>query len=129
VIGRFDPERGQIFKERELEIFGEFGERDIRLVTASNRLVIDVGKIEHAVNDVPSGFQVAMKQVLENVGSKIPNVRERINGRAAGIHLHDFASRVHRLKDFNLTSECVEELNRHAFEFREIVSWLHQSSL
>jgi len=58
-----------------------------------------------------------MKQVLENVSSKIPNVRERVNSRAAGVHLHDFASRVHRLKDFNLASECVEELNWHAVEF------------
>jgi hypothetical protein len=83
----------------------------------SNRFVIDVSEIEHAVNYVTSGFQMPMKQVLENVGSKISDVRERINGRAAGVHLHDFASRVQRLKDFNLASERVEKLNRHAFEF------------
>jgi len=118
VIGRLDPERSEIFQKRELKFLGEFREGNFGLVASSNRFVIDVSEIEHAVNYVTPGFQMPMKQVFENVGSKIPDVRERIYSRAAGVHLHDFASRVQGLKDFNLASERVEKLNRHASEFR-----------
>jgi hypothetical protein len=60
---------------------------------------------------------MTLQQVFEQKGPKIADVRIRIDGRSAGIHLHLFFGRIDWPKRFNGSRISIVELNHARLAF------------
>ena len=119
---RLDSQRVEIFKKGLLERRGEFRQRNPRLPAAANRLVVHVGQIHHAMHVETARFQVTLQQVFKDVGAKISDVREAVNGRSAGVEFYRAPARVERRELFELARVRVERrggMNRMLFRGRQ----------
>jgi hypothetical protein len=81
-----DTQRLGILEESVFELFCEFLQRNAGLARAANGLVLHIRDVHHAMHLVAAQFQVALKQIFEDVGAEISNVRPAVNGRPARVH-------------------------------------------
>ena len=112
-ICAFDPQRFGIFKERLFELFGELRQRYFGFARAANRLVVDVGDVHHPMHLVTAQLQMALKQIFEDVGAKIPDVCAAVDGWSASVHADRPCAGIARLEFFDLTRVGVKEARRH----------------
>ena len=71
--------------------------------------VVHVGEIHDVEETIAAGAQVAAEDVLEDEGAEVADVREVVDGGAAGVHA-DFA-RMNRVERFERVGESVVETN------------------
>ena len=112
-IGAFDPQCFGVLKERLFELLGELRQRHFGFARAADRLVVDVGDVHHPMHLVTAQFQVALKQIFEDVSAKISDVCAAVNGRSAGIDADCARCRIARLEFFDLARVSVKEAQRH----------------
>src|SRR5215831_3659415 len=56
-----------------------------------------------------------LKQLFENIGAEISNVRPAVNGRAARVHSDWTRARIAWLEFLNFARVCIEEAKSHAW--------------
>src|SRR5947209_8184148 len=110
-LSPLDSQFFAIFDKAIFELLGELSERDFGFARAADGFVVHIGDVHDPANLEPAGFDMALKQVLKNIGPEIPNVSAAVNGRAASVEI-DFL-RVARLKPFDLARVGVEEAESH----------------
>ncbi len=111
-VRAFDAQRIRVFEKRLLELFGEFSQRHASFARATNRLIVHIGDVRHAMHLVTAHFQVPLEQILEDVRTKISNVRAAVNSRPACVHL-DESHGIARVELFDLARVRVKEAQRH----------------
>src|SRR5262245_66229245 len=102
-----------VLEESVLELFCELLERNEGLPCSANGLVLHIRDVHHAMHVVAPQFQVPLKQIFEDVGAKISNVRPAINGRPACVHSDWTRRRISRLEFLNFARVSIEEANSH----------------
>ena len=108
-----DLQRVEVLEKCFLEGCGKFAQRQIRRPTATDRLVIDVGQVHHALDCVTAHFEMSLEQILENIGAKISDVRVAVNGWPAGVHLHRATIRIERTELLDFTRIGIEKTQCH----------------
>jgi len=77
--------------KRPDEARSKFWKRFAGRSAVSNGFVIDVRQIHHTIDLKAARLQMALQQVFEQKRSEIADVRVRIDGRSAAVHLHVFS--------------------------------------
>ena len=62
---------------------------------------------------VTAQLELSLKQVFEDIGAEVSDVRTAINGRPAGVHEDRARSRIARLEFFEFARVGVKKTNRH----------------
>ena len=112
-VRAFDAQRIRVFGERLFELFGEFSQRGTGLACPPNRFIVHIGDVHHAMHLVTAQFEMALKQIFEDIGAKISNVRAAVNRRSAGVHTDLARTRIARLEFFDFARVSVKEAQRH----------------
>ncbi len=103
--------------KRPDEARSKFWERFASRSAVSDGFVIDVRQIHHAIDLKAARLQMALQQVFEQKRSEIADVRVRIDGRSAGVHLHVFSRWIDWPEWFNRARVGIIELNHAGFAF------------
>ncbi len=111
MIGPSNAQGIQVLKEGLLERLRKLRERDAGLAAAADRLVIDVSQIHHAFDLVAAKLEVALEQILENIGAEVSDMREIIDRRTARVHPHPVG--IDGLELFDFARERIEESQAH----------------
>jgi len=86
-FGCFDAERGGILAEGANPLFGVLAQRHLRRLRARDRLVVDVGVVDHLSNVMPGVVpQRAAEHVEADERPEIADVATGVDGEAAGVH-------------------------------------------
>ena len=112
-IRAFDPQCFDILEERLLELLSEFPERNFRFARAANRLVIHVGDIHDAMHLVTAQFEMPLKQILEDIRTKVADMRAAVNSRPARVDVDLAACGIARLEVFEFAGVRVKKTQRH----------------
>src|SRR5262249_22935247 len=96
-----------------LELFGEFLQRNASLTGSANGLVLHIRDVRHAMQRVASQFQVTLKQIFEDIGAEISNVRTAINRRSARVHSDWTGRRIARLEFLNFARVGIKKAKSH----------------
>ena len=112
-ICALDPQRLDIFEECFFELRSEFREWNFRFSRATDRLVINVGDVHHAIHLVAAQLEMPLEQIFKDVGAKISDMRPAINGRSASVDFDRARGGVSRLEFFDLARVGVKELKSH----------------
>ncbi len=85
LIGAFDPQCFDVLEEACLNgsvnsLSGISG-----FARTADRFVIDVGDVHHAMHLVTAQLQMALEQILEDIGAKISDVRVAVDRRSARV--------------------------------------------
>src|SRR5437588_2518772 len=83
IVGPLDPQRFRVFEEGVLELLGKFLEGGASFARAADRFVVNIGDVHDAMNSESARFEMALEQILENVGAKISDVGVAVNRRPA----------------------------------------------
>jgi len=104
-----------VFEEGLFELFCELLQRNAGFARAANRLVLHIRDIHHAMQLVAAKFQVPLKQIFEDIGAEISNVRAAVNGRSASVDADSARGWIARLEFFEFARVSVKETQRHTF--------------
>src|SRR5207247_1497663 len=113
LVRALDTQRVGVFEESLFQLFCELLERNAGLARAAYGLVLHIRDIHHAMHLVAAQFQVPLKQIFEDVGAEISNVRPAINGRPARVHSDWSRRRTAWLEFLNFARVGIKELQRH----------------
>ena len=102
-----------VFEEGLFKLFCELLQRSAGFACAADGLVLDIGDIHHTMHLVAAQFQVPLKQIFEDVGAEISNMRPAVNGWPARVHSDWTRSRIAWLEFLNLARVGVKETNCH----------------
>ncbi len=108
-IRALDPQRFDILEERLLEWRGKFRERNVRFAGAADRFVVHVGDVHHAMHFVTAQFEMPLKQIFEDIGAKISNVRPAVNGWPACVDADLAFGGIARFEFFDLARVGVKK--------------------
>ena len=113
VLRTLHAQRAEILEERVLKFLREVREPHAELPAAADRLVVHIGEIHHALHVEAARFEMPLQQILEDIRAKIPDVREVIDRRPAGVELHAFPRGIERAELFQFAGVGVEKSRRH----------------
>ena len=88
LVGRPDAQSFEILEKRSLKRLCELAKREGCCPTATDRLVVHVGQVHHPPDLIATELQMALQEILENVGAEISDVCKMIDRRAAGVEAH-----------------------------------------
>ena len=112
-ISGLDPQRFDIFKKCLFELGSEFCERNFRFTGSADSFVVHVGDVHDAMHLVASQLEMSLEQILEDISSKISNVRAAVDGWSACVDA-DLAFRwIARLKFFDLARIGIKKAQCH----------------
>ena len=109
MLRRLDAQRLAIVEECSYELLGIIPQTHARGSGIGDNAVIHIGEVHHVVQLESTQLQEAPQNILEHESAVIADVRIAVDRRPAGVHA-DFA-RLLRNKGFNLSGQCVVELN------------------
>ena len=111
MIRPFDAERVEILEERLLKWRCEVRQRHATSPTTPDRLVIHIREIHDAIDLQSPILEMALQQILKNVGAEISDVGEIVNCRPAGVEPH--LPRLARHEVLDLTGQRIEKTKWH----------------
>ena len=111
VLDGLNREGFQIFEKSDSERLDETLQRDIARDRPCEGLVVDVGQIHRLLDCNPEKLDGAPEEILEDVGPKIADMGEVVDGRSAGVH-PEFAA-VKRSDDLFFSRFGVEQFELH----------------
>ncbi len=109
MLRRLDAQRLAIVEECSYEPLGVIPQTHARGSGIGDNAVIHIREVHYVVQLESTQLQEAPQNILEDEGAVITDVRIAVDRRPAGVHA-DFA-RLLRNKGFNLSGQCVVELN------------------
>src|ERR1700732_412016 len=111
MLGPLDPQRIEILEKR-LDVFlVELVDRLPMLGRLLDDAVLDIGQVHHLGHAVSQREQLPPKQVFEEEGPEVADVRIVVDGRTARIHPD--VAHFDRLELFHLATQGVVEADRH----------------
>ena len=113
MLGAFNPECVEIFEEGLFEASGKGRQRDACFAATADGLVVDIGEVHDALDVEAAGFEMPLKEILEDVGAKVPDMGEVIDGGSAGVEANGPAFGIERGEGLERARQRVEEAQRH----------------
>src|ERR1700683_5351661 len=110
-ISFFNPQGVYVLEKCGLKFLGELGQRNIGGAAIADSFIVKIGDIHHAIDGVPSGFEMSLQQVFEEVSAEVADMGERINRRPASIHLKHFSCRIEWLERFYRSRKGIKKPN------------------
>src|SRR5215469_9403837 len=59
-VSVFNPQSTHVLEEGSREFFGELGQRNIGSAAVTDRFIVNVGDIHHAINGIAPGFEMPL---------------------------------------------------------------------
>jgi hypothetical protein len=95
-----DSEGGDVFKKRLFVDLGEIGEWASGFSGVADGFVVDISEVHHAEDMVSPGFEVALEQILKEIGAEVADVGVVVDGGTAGVHADRASLRIEGGKHF-----------------------------
>ena len=109
VLGRFHAERFAIREKRLHILFRVFADSYSGCGGVADDAVVDVGQIHHVRQLEAAQLQEAAQNILKDECAEIADMREVVDRRAAGVHVHN--PRLQRDERFNFSRQGVVDLD------------------
>src|ERR1041385_2277541 len=100
-VSAFYPQCFGVSEKRLFELLGKFGQRHVGFARSTDRLVVYIRDVHHAMHFIAAQFEVPLEQILENIGAEISNMRPTVNRRSTRVDRDWTRGRIARLEFFN----------------------------
>jgi hypothetical protein len=77
--------------------------------SATDRFVVHVGDVHHAMHFVTAQFKMSLKEIFEDIGAKVSNVRPAVNGWPARVNANLALGGIARFEFFDLARVGVKK--------------------
>jgi len=85
-VSAFDPQCFGVFEKRLFELLSKFGQWHVGFARSTDRFVVNIGDVHHAMHLIAAQLEVPLEQVFKHICAEISNMRPAVNGRAARVH-------------------------------------------